>query len=207
MSQTAEAKCPSLHAGTQAVSDPLKRTVTAWHAACGLYYLAELAEEYTALTKRLMYAATVVVLGTHALFFLLEDLPTVPLAFGALTHVCYLLLLQSFPFLKMLSPTFLVSFAMLCASNYLWASHFTSHFHQLTHVFCFFVFNVWLVPFGFFVSLSVNEAVLPLGQAQAAEEQYSEGGQRTKARSGLLSAFSAIGQAKADLMPSTTKRV
>ena len=95
MSQTAEAKCPSLHAGTQAVSDPLKRTVTAWHAACGLYYLAELAEEYTALTKRLMYAATVVVLGTHALFFLLEDLPTVPLAFGALTHVCYLLLLHA----------------------------------------------------------------------------------------------------------------
>ena len=28
-------------------------------------------------------------------------------------------------------------------------------------VLCFLLFNVWLLPFGFFISLSVNESTLP----------------------------------------------
>ena len=129
--------------------------------ACGLYYLSELAEEYTSLTKKLIWAATVAVLACHALFFVFEDLPTLPLGVGVAAHLSYLFLLNGFPFLRLLSPPFLVSVALLVVSNYLWATHFTAHYHALTHVCCFYVFNVWLVPFGFFISLSINEAVLP----------------------------------------------
>jgi len=174
--------------------------------ACGLYYLAELAEEYTSLTKRLMWGATIAVLTCHVLFFFFEDLPKLPLGVGVGAHVCYLFLLRGFPFLRLLSPAFLVSLVMLGVSNLLWAQHFTAHYHQLTHVLCFFVFNVWLVPFGFFVALSVNEAVLPDRQAAGADQAYSEGG-RTKAVSGIKSAFSYVQEKKEDLMPSTAKRV
>jgi len=146
------------------------------------------------------------VLITHALFFVFEELPPLALGVGFISHILYLVLLRGFPFLRLLSPTFLLSFGMLLVSNYLWVSHFTAHYHQLTHVFCFFVFNVWLVPFGFFVSLSVNEAVLPDRLAASAEHVYSEGG-RTKSASGLKSAFNYVQEKREDLMPSSTKRV
>ena len=46
--------------------------------ACGLYYLAELAEEHTSLTKRLMWAANVAVLAVHGACFVFE--PQLPRA-------------------------------------------------------------------------------------------------------------------------------
>jgi len=174
--------------------------------ACGLYYLAELAEEYTSLTKKLMWTSTIAVLLAHILFFVFEDLPALALGVGFGAHCCYLVLLRNFPFLQMLSPVFLFAIGMLVASHFLWIRHFTAHYHQMTHVFCFFVFNVWLVPFGFFVSLSVNEAVLPDRLASSASEVYSEGG-RSKTVSGLKSAFSYMQEKRDDMMPSTTKRV
>jgi len=174
--------------------------------ACGLYYLAELAEEYTSLTKKLMWGASISVLVCHGLFFVFEDLPSLPLAVGVGSHASYIILLREFPFLRVLSPAFLLSIAMLIVSNVLWARHFTAHYHQMTHVLCFFIFNVWLVPFGFFVALSVNEAVLPDRLASTASDSYSEGG-RTKAVSGIKSAFSYMQEKKEDMMPSTAKRV
>ena len=71
---------------------------------------------------------------------------------------------------------------------------------------CFFLFNVWLVPFGFFISLSVNESTLPNRQAAEADEIYSEG-HRTKQRSGVLSAFSFLQQKRDEVMPSMAKKV
>ena len=72
-----------------------------------------------------------------------------------------LFLLASFPFLHVCSPQFLLSLGLLVASHYLWAVHFMAHYHSLTHVLCFLLFNQWLLPFGFFISLSANEATLP----------------------------------------------
>lgn len=111
----------------------------------------------------------------HVLFLLFEELPRIPLLLGVASHMSYLVLLRGFPFLKLFSLSFVVSTAMLIASNYMWISHFTSHYHHMMHVFCFLMFNVWLVPFGFFVSLSINEAVLPDRLASSARETYSEG--------------------------------
>jgi len=130
--------------------------------ACGLYYLAELVEEHTAITRRIMYGVNVAILASHVLF-LSEGLPYSALAVGLGAHSSYMWLLQSFPFLSFASPPFLTSFALFCLSNFLWITHFLSHFHQLTHVLCFMLWMVWLVPFGFFISLSANESTLPNG--------------------------------------------
>jgi len=175
--------------------------------ACGLYYMAELAEEYTQLTRRLMSATIMAVLVVHGLLFLLERLPSLALAVGAGTHVSYMWQMQSFPRLYVCSLPFLTSLALLCASHYLWVSHFFAHYHQVTHVLCFFLFNVWLVPFGFFVSLSVDENTLPDRQAASAEDMYSEGGTRTKQKSGILSAFAFLGQKRDEAMPALAKKV
>ena len=77
--------------------------------ASGLYYLAEVVEEYTSLTRRIMHAAAIFVLAVHALFAVFEEMPMVPLAVGAAAHGCYLWLLQSFPFLSFASPATLAS--------------------------------------------------------------------------------------------------
>ena len=51
---------------------------------------------------------------------------------------------------------FLTSLIALTCSHYFWLTHFLSHYHSTTHVLSFMLFAVWLVPFGFFVSLSIN---------------------------------------------------
>jgi len=143
--------------------------------ASGLYYLAELVEEHTSLTRRIMIGCNVLVLLVHVLFLVFETLPLMALGVGFAAHACYLWLLQSFPFIRIRSPPFAASFCMLLATHYFWASHFMNHYHGMTHVVCFFVLNVWLVPFGFFISLSVNESTLPDRQMSKAGGSFSLG--------------------------------
>ena len=142
--------------------------------ASGLYYMAELVEEHTVLTRRLISISTVAVLVVHVLFMLFESLPISALAVGMAAHGCYLWLLQSFPFVKMLSPAFLASSVLLVLSHVMWFQHFLSHFHQTTHVLCFLFLNVWLVPFGFFISLSANESILP-GRSSTVSQKHGLG--------------------------------
>ena len=100
--------------------------------ACGLYYLAELAEEYVVLTRRIISFSIVSVLVVHGLMFVMEpQLPPMAVGAGILSHVSYVWLLQSFPGLRVLSLSFLVSFACLALSHYMWATYFFSHFHQV----------------------------------------------------------------------------
>ena len=177
--------------------------------ACGLYYLAELAEEHTSTMKRCIGVSIAFVLGVHVLFLLFEQLPTTPLLVSLAAHVVYGWLLQSFPYLRPCSPPFLAALAMLVASNYAWARHFIAHYHQLTHVLCFLLLNVWMVPVFFFISLTINESTLPERNALAgsAADVYSEGGSRSRQKNGLLSAFSFMQNARDGYMPAISKKV
>ena len=176
--------------------------------ACGLYYLAELAEEHTATVKRIIKAANALVLLTHLALALTEpQLPKTALATGVAAHLAYQWLSNTFPAIKFYSLAFATSLAALIASHYMWIAYFLSHYHRSTHVFCFFVLNVWLVPFGFFVSLSVNERTLPDRLAQSAGEVYTEGGERVRQRSGIISAFNFFQKKRDEAMPSFGKRV
>lgn len=99
-----------------------------------------------------MYGATVAILASH-LLFLFESLPLLAVLAGFGAHGSYLWLLQSYPFISFTSPPFLTSLALFVLSNFLYISHFLSHFHQLTSVLCFMLWMAWLVPFGFFISV------------------------------------------------------
>ena len=65
-------------------------------SACGLYYLAELCEEYVMTTKRLIGHTIRAELLLHLLLFA-DQLPPVALAAGIAAHLSYLRLLKPFP--------------------------------------------------------------------------------------------------------------
>lgn len=60
------------------------------------------------------------------------------------------------------------SCVLAITSHILWFRHFTTTetFYPFSEILAFFLFCVWLVPFGFFVSLSANESSLPQVRAR-----------------------------------------
>ncbi|KAJ1638106.1 transmembrane adaptor Erv26-domain-containing protein [Pavlovales sp. CCMP2436] len=176
--------------------------------ACGLYYLAELCEEYTSLTKRVIYWAIIAILIEHVLLLVFERLPWQLVLLGMGSHCCYFQLLKSFPFLQLSSPAFLLSCVAVAVCTYGWVAHFASDYHSPAFVLGFLLANCWLVPFAFFISLSVNESVLPSNQHLGASQAFSEpGARRGKTQSGILSVFDFFRSKKEELMPGLTKKV
>jgi hypothetical protein len=129
--------------------------------ATGLYYIAELVEEYTVFTKRLINYGIYVNVGLHCLLFVVDGQPFLCVASGIAAHAMYFTLLKKFPFISLTSPEFLGSCVMLVLNHYMWLQHFFTKYYNVEYVMGFFLICVWLVPFGFFISLAANESVLP----------------------------------------------
>ncbi|XP_068800000.1 protein TEX261 isoform X1 [Struthio camelus] len=77
--------------------------------AAGLYYLAELIEEYTVVTRRIIkymiWFSTAVLVG----LYLFEHFPGFMVGVGLFTNLVYFGLLQTFPFIMLTSPNFILS--------------------------------------------------------------------------------------------------
>merc|ERR1711871_745642 len=159
--------------------------------ACGLYYMAELAEEYPTFTKTCIFWSIVVISAIHPLLWVFESFPFLPVALGIATHGMYFKLLQEdFPFIELTSLNFLGSTGMMVTSHYFWISYFNTTPYPLTYVMGFFFTCVWLVPFAYFISLSINEFVLPCefpSYKQQQQDSYAQGSSEKKRKGGLLS--------------------
>ncbi|XP_059475614.1 protein TEX261 [Neocloeon triangulifer] len=129
--------------------------------AAGLYYLAELVEEYTTTTRKVIWWMTMVVLGIYTIFLLFEDLPKTLVFCGIISQMAHLCIIQTFPFFDVLSPSFVTTVVMLVVNHYLAFQHFSSHYFAFSEVLGYFTICLWLVPFTLFVSLSANENTLP----------------------------------------------
>ncbi|XP_067935915.1 protein TEX261-like [Watersipora subatra] len=129
--------------------------------ATGLYYLAELVEEYTSASARalkyMIYATVAVYVG----FLLFEDLPLSFVLAGIIQQVFHLMLLQTFPHFTFTSLAFIGTCVLLAATHYLAFTHFSVNWYPFPEVLAVFTICLWLVPFGFFVSLSANDNTLP----------------------------------------------
>ncbi|KAJ8317591.1 hypothetical protein KUTeg_005495 [Tegillarca granosa] len=127
----------------------------------GLFYLAELVEEYTVVTakiiKYMIIFSTVIYVG----LFLFEDLSTSMILVGLLNNAAYYWVLQSFPYFYISSPSFIVSVALVFLNHYLAFSFFSTNWYPFSDVLAYFTICLWIIPFAFFVSLSANENVLP----------------------------------------------
>ncbi|KAL3146407.1 hypothetical protein ABBQ32_003089 [Trebouxia sp. C0010 RCD-2024] len=132
--------------------------------ATGLYYLAELVEEYTKLAKRIITYSTQGVLILHLLVLVIDRLPLKCVAAGVAAHLCYLGQLKRYPFMQLWSPVTAGSIGFLILSNVLWGMHFwRDSWQSLEYIFGFLFLTTWIVPFSLFLSVTANESVLPGG--------------------------------------------
>ncbi|KAI9087769.1 transmembrane adaptor Erv26, partial [Phlyctochytrium arcticum] len=129
--------------------------------ACGLYYLAELVEEHTVLTKRILKFITIAVVVSHILMWLFDGLPFFRVLFSLACHAWYSQLLAAFPGIELGSVAFIGSCLLVVADHFVWFFYFADNYHTFLEIATFFGLMVWLVPFIYFVSLSANENTLP----------------------------------------------
>ena len=174
--------------------------------ACGLYYLVELAEEYTIFTKKLIRVTILAQFPLHFFLWTYERFPFSQCAVGFASHLVYLMLLRSFPFIEPASTAFIMSCLMFALSNYSWFRFFHSDAELFYRyrvapapaMASFFLLIVWLVPCAFFCSLTVNDSVLPsaAGPPQAGHTYgrgTMEGGEKKKrSRNIVMAAFDSV---------------
>lgn len=135
--------------------------------ATGLYYLAELVEEYTRLTKKVISWSIKVVIALHVILLVFDRLPVISIGVGIGAHVVYYRLLKTFPYISLTAPDFLGSVGLLVLSHVVWIRFFYTDprcaYVSMEWLFGFMLVMVWIVPFAFFISLAANESVLPGG--------------------------------------------
>lgn len=89
--------------------------------ASGLYYLSELVEEHTVLSKKLLTSLIYAVIANQTLLALVDSFPWSISALSIASHVIYAQNLRRFPVVKLTDPVFLLS----CGK---------SPFHSLTYL-------------------------------------------------------------------------
>ncbi|XP_062560481.1 protein TEX261 [Armigeres subalbatus] len=174
--------------------------------AAGLYYLAELVEEYTVMAKKVI---TLMILGSvvlYVVFIFTERFSWTLILCGMGAQALHAAILKNFPYVKFLSPCFLGAVILLLANHYLAFIYFQQQFHPFTEVMAYFTLCLWMVPFSLFVSLSANDNVLPtsnerthlLGDNDIVTNYFS-----SRKKIGLLSLFN---YAKESLLPERNKK-
>jgi len=129
--------------------------------AAGLFYLAELVEEYTVLSAKIiryiLWGTTLTLFG----LLVFENMPWSLIGGCIVSNVTYYFEMKTFPFIQLTSPVFIASVVLLVMNHYFAFSYFASVWHPFSEVLAFFTICLWLVPFALFVSLSANENTLP----------------------------------------------
>lgn len=173
--------------------------------ACGLYYLVELAEEYTTLTKKTIRVTIYIQLSIHMLLLIYERFSFFPCFIGFSSHLMYYQLLKSFPFIVPTSPKFILSVIAFLFDNVVWYRWFQSDvelFYRYSiapvpATAAFFLLVIWLVPTAFFCSLTINDAVLPgaggpTGFNQNIPDQRNSNGVKRKRRNAVMTGLDSI---------------
>lgn len=172
--------------------------------AAGLYYLAELVEEFTVTSAKVIRCLNWFVIGVYVCLFLFENLPNYLIIIGLASHLNHIFILKSFPFFKLTSLSFIGFIVLLIANHYLTFSYFANVYAHFTQVLSFFTICLWLIPFSFFVSLGANDNVLPSYILSSDDSDLiSHYFSRKGKRSGLLSFFNF---AKESILPERVKK-
>lgn len=177
--------------------------------AAGLYYLAELVEEYSVLAKKIIQWLIVITILIYAGFFCLEDLPNVLIFCGVFAQVLHLIIIQNFPFVSVTSPAFLSAIVLIIVNHYFAMNYFQTNYHSFGEVMAYFTLCLWLVPFSLLVSLSANDMVLPTRAETRPllsdnEDVLTNYFSKRAKKYGLLSFFN---YAKESILPQRSKKV
>ncbi|KAL9650545.1 hypothetical protein ABK040_004763 [Willaertia magna] len=134
--------------------------------ATGLYYLSEIAEENTILTKKVITYTIYFVIILHLILWLFDELYFRYILIGIISHIIYYQLLKTFPFVKIKSLSFIFSVITFFISHLGWYFYFTDYrtpIYDFFELLGFFFICVWIVPLSLFVSLSIGDIQLPGG--------------------------------------------
>lgn len=129
--------------------------------AAGLYFMTEFVEENVILAKRIIKYVQILVMVSH---FLILFAPTTNLYLWCYSIIAPLLftpLLHSFPMFTLSSITFILPFAWSLINHFLWFYHSIHVYYPFEEMLAHFTILVWLLPFLFIISLSVNDNTLP----------------------------------------------
>ena len=133
--------------------------------ASSLYMLAEFAEEYPSLAGKVIQYTLAAVVCFHGIL-LLDELPYYEVIVGLISHGTYFTTLRTFPFIKVVSVSSLLSLVSFFVSNITWLQYFVrirSGGPEFVQVIGFFFVMVWLTPISLFISLCLSENILPMG--------------------------------------------
>jgi len=100
----------------------------------GLYYLAELAEEYTTAARKCILFLISFTIFVYILLLLFEDLPWSLIICGLVAQGFHLGIMSGFPFVRLLSLPLLGSLAMLVVNHFLAFQHFVTVYVPFTQV-------------------------------------------------------------------------
>jgi len=100
----------------------------------GLYYLAELAEEYTTTARKCILFLISFTIFIYILLMLFEDLPWSLIICGFVAQGFHLGIMGGFPFVRFLSLPLLGSLAMLVVNHFLAFQYFTTVYVPFTQV-------------------------------------------------------------------------
>ncbi|XP_055613750.1 protein TEX261 [Uranotaenia lowii] len=174
--------------------------------AAGLYYLAELVEEYTVLAKRIITWMVVGSVALYGLFIFTENFSWAMVLCGLGAQAMHAAILKNFPYVRFLSPSFLGALILLLVNHYLAFIYFQHQYHAFTEVMAYFTLCLWLVPFALFVSLSANDNILPTSNERTpllSDNDVVTNYFSSRKKLGLLSLFN---YAKESLLPERNKK-
>ncbi|XP_058463043.1 protein TEX261 [Malaya genurostris] len=174
--------------------------------AAGLYYLAELVEEYTVTAKKTITWMVIASVLLYVIFIFTEQFSWTMLLCGMGAQALHVAILKNFPYVKFLSLSFLGALILLLFNHYLAFIYFQQHHHPFVEVMAYFTLCLWLVPFALFVSLSANDNVLPTSSEKTpllSDNDIVTNYFSSKKKLGLLSLFN---YAKESLLPERNKK-
>lgn len=100
----------------------------------GLYYLAELAEEYTTPARRFILFMISFTIIVYIMLIFFEDFSWTMMSCGLAAQAFHFSIMTNFPFIQLLSVSFIGSLAMLVINHVLAFQYFTSVYVPFTQV-------------------------------------------------------------------------
>ena len=143
----------------------LASVLAAMSVATGLFFLAELAEEFPTMTKRVLKVLVGAVCTLLVLFMCIDGLSPLRCCASVAFHILYAQLLRGFPWVNLTSPICLGCIAAFLCDNISWYLFFIENGSRFPFwsVISFFLLCVWSAPLGFFISLAAADEQLPHG--------------------------------------------
>ncbi|XP_055383402.1 protein TEX261 [Condylostylus longicornis] len=176
--------------------------------AAGLYYLAELVEEYTVIAKKIISWLVIFTTSIYVLFIFVDDLPWTMVLCGLTEQLFHFIIMKDFPYVEFFSFSFLGAVLLLIINHILAFREFATIYYPFSEVMAYFTLCLWLVPFALFISLSANNNVLPttvneqtplLDNHDVVTNYFSKKGKKL----GLLTFFN---YAKESILPQRVKK-